>query len=50
MTVENRELINRATGIVEGVALIVDKNVSDALFTAISILQDLLDKEDNENA
>lgn len=46
MTQENRETMQRAIGIVEGVASVVDDKMADCLFGIAEMLVDVLEKEE----
>lgn len=49
MTQENRENMNRAIGIIEGVAWCSDDKLADALCTACEILSAVMKSEENGN-
>lgn len=46
MSVKDKEMLQRAIGIVEGVAFCIPKEAADGLFAACEILYALADKED----
>lgn len=45
MTLENRETLQRAIGIVEGVSWVSDQNVSEALEVVIEMLYAILESD-----
>lgn len=44
MNTENRETIQRALGIIDGVTFMVDEKTSAALATAITMIDEVMDK------
>ena len=48
MTQNNRESIQRAVGIIEGVSFVVSEKVQDALVVVIEILDAVLEKEETK--
>lgn len=47
MTAEQREMLQRSVGIIEGIAYAVGKNKSEALWDAWEIIQNVLDDDEN---
>lgn len=45
MTQENREKMQRAIGIIEGVSWLLETNTQDALCAAVEILDEVLESE-----
>lgn len=48
MTQNNRERIQRAVGIIEGVSFVFSEQAEDALAVAIEILVSVLEKEEKQ--
>ena len=48
MTLENRETMQRAIGIIEGVASVADTKVGEILICAVEMLDSILESEEKE--